>query len=138
MRYIHTTRIIGSGKSIADPIRPALADMMPNTPKTIIWSRDLRECVIVVPDIIPDPDKANVDAEVKAGRAKWLSDSEFDLWLQQKVGARLSQVLQRISETRFFALHEARGVLLVLKGVGLRELVDIGGLRFYTRQVKVS
>jgi hypothetical protein len=138
MRYIHTTRIIGSGKSIADPIRPALADMMPNTPKAIIWSRDLGECVIVAPDTIPDADRANIDAEVRAGRARRLSDAEFDTWLRQKLGARLSQVLQRVSETRFFPLQEVRGSLLALKGVGLRELVDVGGLRLFVRQEKVG
>jgi len=136
LRYIHTTRIIGTGRSIADPIRPALADLMPNTPKTIMWSRDMMECVIVAPDDIPD--LANVEAEVKAGRARWLADADFDSWLQSKLGARLSQVLARISETRFFSMQEARGALLVLKGKGLREAVDIGGLRMFVRQVKVS
>jgi hypothetical protein len=136
VKYIHTTRIIGTGRSIADPIRPALADMMPNTPKTIIWSRDMRECVIVTPDTIPDI--ANVNAEVNAGRARWLRDDEFDSWLQSKLGTRLSQLLARVSETRFFSLQEARGALLVLKGEGLREAVDIGGLRMFVRQVKVS
>jgi len=136
VKYINTTRIIGTGRSIADPIRPALADLMPNTPKTIIWSRDMSECVIVTPDAIPDIE--NVNAEVSAGRARWLSDTDFDSWLQSKLGARLSQVLARISETRFFSMQEARGPLLVLKGEGLRELVDVQGLRFYARQVKVS
>jgi hypothetical protein len=138
VKYINTSRIIGTGRSIADPIRPALADMMPNTPKTIIWSRDMRECVIVTPDTIPDADRANADAEVRAGRARWLSDADFDSWLQSKLGARLSQVLARVSETRFFSLQEARGALLVLKGEGLRELVDVQGLRFYARQVKIA
>jgi hypothetical protein len=136
LRYVYTTHIIGSGRSIADPIRPALADMMPNTPKTIIWSRDMSECVIVTPDTIPDI--ANVNAEVSARRARWLTDADFDSWLQSKLGARLSQLLARISETRFFSLQEARGTLLVLKGEGLRELVDVQGLRFYARQVKVG
>jgi hypothetical protein len=138
MRFIHTTRIIGSGRSIADPIRPALVDMMPNTPKAIIWSTDLRECVIVAPDTIPAADRANIDAEARAGRARWLSDAEFDSWLQQKIGARLQQVLQRVGKTRFFSLQEVRGSLLVLKGAGLRELADVGGLRFYARQEKVG
>ena len=135
MKYIHTSNIKGSGKSIADPIRPALADMMPNTAKTMIWSRDMNECVIVTPDTIPDI--ANVNAEVSAGRARWLRDDEFDSWLQSKLGARLSKVLARISETRFFSMQEVRGSLLVLKGVGMRELVDVQGLRFYVQQVSV-
>jgi hypothetical protein len=136
MKYIHTRNIKGSGKSIADPIRPALADMMPNTAKTIIWSRDMSECVIITPDSIPDI--ANVNAEVSAGRARWLSDADFDSWLQSKLGARLSQVLTKIQQARFFSMQEVRGALLVLKGEGLRELVDIQGLRFYVQQVRVS
>jgi len=133
MKYIHTKNIKGSGKSIADPIRPALADMMPNTPKTIMWSRDMSECVIITPDSIPDI--ANVNAEVSAGRAKWLSDADFDSWLQSKLGTRLSQVTAKIQQTRFFSMQEVRGSLLVLKSEGLRELVDIKGLRFYVQQV---
>jgi hypothetical protein len=136
MKYIHTSNIKGSGKSIADPIRPVLADMMPNTAKTIIWSKDMSECVIITPDTIPDI--ANVNAEVSAGRAKWLSDADFDSWLQSKLGTGLSQVTAKIQQTRFFSMQEVRGSLLVLKGVGLRELVDIQGLRFYAWQVKVG
>jgi hypothetical protein len=133
MKYIYTSNIKGSGRSIADPIRPVLADMMPNTAKTIVWSRDMSECVIIAPDSIPDI--ANVNAEVSAGRAKWLSDADFDSWLQSKLGTGLSQVLTKIQQTRFFSMQEARGNLLVLKGVGLRELVDVQGLRFYVQQV---
>jgi hypothetical protein len=35
-------------------------------------------------------------------------------------------------------MQEVRGALLVLKGVGLRELVDIQGLRFYAQQVSAT
>ena len=136
MKYIHTSNMKGSGRSIADPIRPVLADMMPNTAKTIIWSRDMSECVIVTPDSIPDI--ANVNAEVNAGRARWLSDADFDSWLRSKLGTKLSQVLTKIQQTRFFSMQEARGSLLVLKGVGLRETVDVQGLRFYAQQVSVT
>jgi hypothetical protein len=136
LKWIHTKNLKGTGRSIADPIRPALADMMPNTPKSIIWSRMLDECVIVAPDTIPDI--ANVNAEVAAGRARFLSDAEFDSWLQSKVGRAISQIKAGIAQTRFFtAMQEARGQLLVLKGVGLRESVDVGGLRFYVTQVMV-
>jgi hypothetical protein len=94
------------------------------------------ECVIVTPDNIPDI--ANVNAEVNAGRARWLSDADFDSWLQSKLGTGLSQVTAKIQQTRFFSMQEVRGSLLVLKGEGLRELVDIQGLRFYAQQVKVT
>jgi Ni,Fe-hydrogenase III component G len=110
--------------------------MMPNTPKAIIWTRLMDECVIVTPDTIPDI--ANVNAEINAGRAKWLTDADFDSWLKAKIGVDLAALKARISETRFFSMQEARGALLVLKGEGLRELVDVQGLRFYARQVKVS
>jgi hypothetical protein len=136
LKWIHTTNIKGTGRSIADPIRPALADMMPNTPKTFIWSRLMDECVIVTPDTIPDI--SNVNAEVNAGRAKWLTDAEFDSWLKSKIGVDLATLTARISETRFLSMQEARGVLLALKGEGLRETVDVGGLRFYIRQVAAT
>lgn len=136
MKWIHTTNIKGTGRSIADPIRPALADMMPNTPKTFVWSRLMDECVIVTPDTIPDI--SNVNAEVNAGRAKWLTDAEFDSWLKSKIGVDLATLTARISETRFLSMQEARGVLLALKGEGLRETVDVGGLRFYIRQVAAT
>jgi len=135
VRYIRTTNVRGTGRSIADPIRPVLADMMPNTPKTFVWSRLMDECVIVTPDDIPDI--ANVNAEVNAGRARWLTDAEFDSWLKTRIGVGLEQLKARVSETRFFRLQEARGTLLALKGEGLRESVDVGGLRFYIRQVSV-
>ena len=135
MKWIHTTNIKGTGRSIADPIRPVLADMMPNTPKTFIWSRLMDECVIVTPDDIPDI--ANVDTEIKAGRARWMTDSEFDEWLRSRIGRDLAFLKARVSETRFFPLQEARGTLLALKGEGLREVVDVAGLRFYIRQVSV-
>jgi len=135
LKWIHTTNIKGTGRSIADPIRPVLADMMPNTPKTFIWSRLMDECVIVTPDDIPDI--ANVDAEIKAGRARWMTDPEFDEWLRSRIGRDLAFLKARVSETRFFPLQEARGTLLALKGEGLREVVDVAGLRFYIRQVSV-
>jgi len=135
LKWIHTTNIKGTGRSIADPIRPVLADMMPNTPKTFIWSRLMDECVIVTPDDIPDI--ANVDTEIKAGRARWMTDSEFDEWLRSRIGRDLAFLKARVSETRFFPLQEARGTLLALKGEGLREVVDVAGLRFYIRQVSV-
>lgn len=135
MKWIHTTNIKGTGRSIADPIRPVLADMMPNTPKTFIWSRLMDECVIVTPDDIPDI--ANVDTEIKAGRARWMTDPEFDEWLRSRIGRDLAFLKARVSETRFFPLQEARGTLLALKGEGLREVVDVAGLRFYIRQVSV-
>jgi hypothetical protein len=91
------------------------------------------ECVIITPDTIPD--QAAVDAEVNAGRARFMADSEFNDWLKSKIGRDLAYVRERISETRFFTMQEARGALLVLKGLGLRELADVQGLRFYVRQV---
>jgi Ni,Fe-hydrogenase III component G len=110
--------------------------MMPNTPKTFVWSRLMDECVIVTPDDIPDI--ANVNAEIAAGRARRLTDAEFDSWLKAKIGVDLATLTARVSETRFLSMQEARGVLLALKGEGLRETVDVGGLRFYIRQVSVT
>jgi hypothetical protein len=107
--------------------------MMPNTPKTFVWSRLMDECVIVAPDTIPD--QANVDAEVKAGRARWLTDDEFNSWLTSKIGRDLTYLKARVSETRFLSMQEARGAVLALKGEGLRETVDVAGLRFYIQQV---
>jgi hypothetical protein len=133
LRWIWTGNIKGTGRSIADPIRPVLADMMPNTPKSIIWSRAMDECVIITPDTIPD--QAAVDAEVGAGRARFMTDPEFNDWLKSKIGRDLAYVRGRVSETRFFTMQEARGNLLVLKGLGLQELADVQGLRFYVRQV---
>jgi hypothetical protein len=136
MKYIYTKNITGTGKTIADPIRPVLADMMPNTPKTFLWSKLMDECVIVTPDTIPDI--ANVNAEINAGRAKWLSDADFNTWLMSKLNTNLPAVITKIQQTRFFSLQEARGTLLVIKGYGLRETVDVKGLRFYVTQVSAT
>jgi hypothetical protein len=136
LRYIHTTNIKGTGRSIADPIRPVLADMMPNTPKTFVWSKLMGECVIITPDDIPDI--ANVNSEVNAGRARWLTDADFNTWLTSKLNTNLATLTAKIQQTRFFSLQEARGFLLVLKGEGMRESVDVGGLRFYIRQVSAT
>jgi hypothetical protein len=136
LKWIYTKNIKGTGRSIADPIRPVLADMMPNTPKTFIWSRLMDECVIITPDAIPDI--ANVNAEVSAGRASWMSDTDFDSWLKSKIGVDLTTFKARISETRFLSMQEARGAVLVLKGAGLRETVDVAGLRFYIQQVSAT
>jgi hypothetical protein len=136
MKHIHTTNIKGTGRSIADPIRPVLADMMPNTPKTFVWSRLMDECVIITPDEIPDI--GNVNAEVNAGRARWLTDADFNTWLMSKLNTNLATLTAKIQQTRFFLLQEARGFLLVLKGEGMRESVDVGGLRFYIRQVAAT
>jgi hypothetical protein len=136
LKYIHTNNIKGTGRSITDPIRPVLADMMPKTPKTFVWSRLMDECVIVTPDDIPDI--ANVNSEVNAGRARWLTDADFNTWLTSKLNTNLATLTAKIQQTRFFSLQEARGFLLVLKGEGMRESVDVGGLRFYIRQVVVT
>jgi hypothetical protein len=136
VKYIHTNNIKGTGRSIADPIRPVLADMMPNTPKTFVWSRLMNECVIITPDEIPDI--ANVNSEVNAGRARWLTDADFNSWLTSKLNTNLATLTAKIQQTRFFSLQEARGFLLVLKGEGMRETVDVGGLRFYIRQVAAT
>jgi hypothetical protein len=136
VKWIYTKNIKGTGKSIADPIRPVLADLMPNTSKTFVWSKLMDECVIITPDTIPDI--TNVNAEIAAGRASWMSDTDFDSWLKSKIGVDLATLKARISETRFLSMQEARGVLLALKGVGLRETVDVAGLRFYIQQVSAT
>jgi hypothetical protein len=35
-------------------------------------------------------------------------------------------------------MYEARGALLALKGAGMRDLVDVGGVRFYVTVVRVA
>jgi hypothetical protein len=106
LKLLHTTTIVGTGRSIADPIRPAVADVIKKTPKVIIWSRDLRECVIAMPE--PDPaDLAEIEKHVQMGRARWLTDTEADQWMRGRLGMSLRSVAQSIAQSRFF--RHARG-----------------------------
>lgn len=102
LKYLHTTVVAGTGRSIADPIRPAVADRIRNTPRAVLWSRDMRECVLVMPDAIDPGDAAAIDAEVRAGRARWLPDGEMDQWLRARLRVPLQTLAQRVVQSRFF------------------------------------
>lgn len=141
MRYLYTNVIVGRGDTIRDPKRPALFDVITKTPKSVVYDKLISEAIIILPDQIDPDDENAINARIRAepGKHSWKRRDEVDSWLREKLGIGVDALEARLSTvTPFRPQQEAWGTLITYRGYGLREEVDVRGLRFFVEVVKVG
>ena len=141
MKYAWTDKIIGTGTSIADPRRPLLFDIIKNTPKSVVYDKLLTEAIVILPDTIDAEDEVAINSKTMAEPAsyKWKTRDEVNTWLSEKLGIGVDRLEKTMSTvTPFRSQHEAIGKTITFRGYGLREAVDVRGLRFFATLEKVE
>lgn len=141
MRYVWTKVIIGQGNSIRDPKRPALFDVITKTPKSAIYDKLISEAIVILPDQVDSDDEKAINARINAepNNHGWRTRSEVDSWLKEKLGVKIDVLEARLSTVApFRPQQEAWGALITYRGYGLREEVDVRGLRFFVEVVKIG
>ena len=131
-RYVWSNYIIGTGRSIRDPVRPLLFDIIKNTPKCAVYSKLIDEAIIVLPDQIDPSDLNSINNRIKTEptRHAWKTRDEVNAWLQQKIGRRVDDLERGLEGTPFRPTQEAIGTLVAFRNLGLREMIDVRGFRF--------
>ena len=130
------SELIGSGESIADPIRPLVADVLIrfNIPFTCIIYR-LIEAVTLPLEELTSEVKAECENYAKRlGKAlRWMSEDEFDSWLREKFGLPAPTLYTKIryvaKPIKFFEVRSTPPKLVLRGNLG-EQVVEYQGIRF--------